>query len=413
MMMKNVCRTVVLCISLGQVVDAAAECAAPSFVVETNPFTVEQAPVWTPDGGGFLYHKQVPGEDGVQLHTATILGENEVCLTCGQPGPNMVAQYRPPNGDWIIFHSHREKTFRIGSPGFGGTGSDLFAIRPDRTGLTRLTTSAEGQDVFHTTFSPDGNRVAFTFTNFALNEGETGSFEVRVADFVEGSNGPELQNVHTVLPPNGHFYETQHWRPDGSGFLVTETVDNMENLELHYLDLSTDPPTYTRLTDHPSWDEQAVFTPDGTKAIFMSTRDKPSGWETFAHVSRTAGLPADLDAQLLLPLFVAFFFQPIAPPGTDLYEIDIETRAVRRLTTSGDDGWIIPEFVWDPAGERLLWTEFRYQDRVRAGVPPEPAKEIAELTAPGLDPDIVNQHGGTGLVAGELRTRIGRYVCPE
>ena len=43
--------------------------------------------------------------------------------------------------------------------------------------------------------------------------------------------------------------------------------------------------------------------------------------------------------------------------------------AVRRLTTDGNDGWISPEFAWDPAGRRLLWTELKYRDGVRTPLP--------------------------------------------
>ena len=38
----------------------------------------------------------------------------------------------------------------------------------------------------------------------------------------------------------------------------------------------------------------------------------------------------------------------MAQEATDLYELDLATGSVRRLTTDGNDGWIIPEFTWDP-----------------------------------------------------------------
>ena len=41
-------------------------------------------------------------------------------------------------------------------------------------------------------------------------------------------------DVHRVRPPNGHWYETQWWAPDGSGFLYTETVDTSLNNELFF-----------------------------------------------------------------------------------------------------------------------------------------------------------------------------------
>src|SRR5262249_1986634 len=37
----------------------------------------------------------------------------------------------------------------------------------------------------------------------------------------------------------------------------------------------------------------------------------------------------------------------------------------RRLTSSGDAGWVIPEFAWDPGGQRLLWTQNKFPDDVR------------------------------------------------
>jgi hypothetical protein len=38
---------------------------------------------------------------------------------------------------------------------------------------------------------------------------------------------------------------------------------------------------------------------------------------------------------------------------------------LRRLTSFGDDGWIIPEFAWDPKGKRLLWSQAKFPDGVR------------------------------------------------
>lgn len=36
----------------------------------------------------------------------------------------------------------------------------------------------------------------------------------------------------------------------------------------------------------------------------------------------------------------------------------------RRLTRSGNRGWVIPEFAWHPSGHRLLWTQARLRGRV-------------------------------------------------
>ena len=60
--------------------------------------------------------------------------------------------------------------------------------------------------------------------------------------------------------------------------------------------------------------------------------------------------------------------------ATDLYEITLRWNrshtwfkpdTVRRLTESGEDGWVIPEFAWNPSGRRLLWTQNRYPATAR------------------------------------------------
>ncbi len=54
--------------------------------------------------------------------------------------------------------------------------------------------------------------------------------------------------------------------------------------------------------------------------------------------------------------FGPMFVLAIRDPGfhTDLYELDLATHATRRLT---DLHSIIPEFYFDPSGQRLLWSE--------------------------------------------------------
>jgi Tol biopolymer transport system component len=181
-------------------------------------------------------------------------------------------------------------------------------------------------------------------------------------------------------------------------------IGNALNLELFFLDLTTG--EARQLTDHPAWDEQAVFTPDGSKVIFMSTRDHPSTWETWANLSWTAGAPDDADFLLIAPLFIASFFSPVLPPANDLYELDLETLDVRRLTWEGDDGWIIPEFAWDPTGTQLLWTEQKNKDSVRISHPEDPGRDLAEATAfPGEPPP--TSAGLDAFLA--ARTVIGRY----
>ena len=195
-------------------------------------------------------------------------------------------------GDWILFHSWNGHHITIGAPGYGGMGSELWVMRADGSHKTQLTGldaahgAGEGEDDYHAYWSPDGNQLVWAHLNWNfVDDNGQGRWDVRVADFVDDGTGhPRLANVRVVRPANGHYYETQWWAPDGSGFLYTESWGTAENLELFYCRLvdSGRRCQSKRLTHSPDWDEQAIFTPDMKNVIFMSTRDHPGFFNTFA-----------------------------------------------------------------------------------------------------------------------------------
>jgi len=311
------------------------------------------------------------GDGKAQVVTSALDGSRLRCLTCGLSGPNQVPVAQP-RGDWILFHSWNGHTVTVGGPGFGGIGSDLWVVRKDGTQPTNLTRSSELYDHFHAYWSPNGRYIVWTALNWNQEEGGNGKSDVRVARFdPDGPGGPRLVDEHVVRPGNGHWYETQWWAPDGSGFLYTETVDTAINPELFFCrlrDPARGPCQPVRLTTDPAWDEQAIFSKDMRRVIFMSSRDLPGAHQDWARVATLLDLPADYDYALVLTVFSDNFLQPVLQQATDFYEMTLRwnrsrTRfkpgPIRRLTTSGEQGWVIPEFAWDPAGRRLLWTQNR------------------------------------------------------
>ena len=101
------------------------------------------------------------------------------------------------------------------------------------------------------------------------------------------------------------------------------------------------------------------FTPDMKDVIFMSSRDHPGFLNTWIQIARDLGLTSQYDYYLILPIFDLGYMQPIAQEATDLYMENLQTHAVRRLTTDGDQGWVTPEFTWTPDNRELFWTENR------------------------------------------------------
>lgn len=358
-----------------EVAEPAARQGDRRFVVDVNPFTIGQAPDWLDRTHVVWQDPAGRDEDGdgeIQIYRSALDGTEKVCLTCGMDGPNQVPVVQP-HGQWILFHSWNGHDVKIGSPGFGGIGSDIWVMRRDGSQRTRLNQDTEFHDNFHAYWSPDGRYIVWTALSWNADEGGNGKSDIRVARFdPAGPSGPRLVDEHVVRPGNGHWYETQWWAPDGSGFLYTETVDTAINPELFFCRLRNPARGEcqpVRLTHDPAWDEQAIFTPDMARIVFMSSRNLPGAQNDWAQVATLLDLPADYDYALILPVFNDNYLQPILQQATDLYELTLRwnqahTRfkpgAVRRLTSYGAAGWVIPEFAWDPSGHRLLWTQNRF-----------------------------------------------------
>jgi len=352
----------------------------PAFVVERQPVVLGQAVDWL-DDEHVVWHdsftRDEDGDDEFDIHVSRLDGSERVCLTCDLEGRHQVPVTRP-GGEWIGFHSWHGHRITVGAPGFGGIGSDVWVMRADGSHKTNLTKSGDFEDHFHAYWSPDGEWLVWTALSWNQATGGNGKSEVRVGRFVpDGPNGPELVDVRTVRPPNGHWYETQWWAPDGSGFLYTETVDTAVNPELFFCRLkprTSGECTPFRLTNHLAWDEQAIFTPDMRHVLFMSTRDLPGAHNTWAAAAALLELPAEYDYALILSVFFNNFIQPRFEQATDLWELElhwnkkrskVKTGALRRLTTTGEQGWVIPEFAWDPKGKRLLWSQARFSAATR------------------------------------------------
>src|SRR3954449_8070185 len=198
----------VLAATLASAAPALAQSAystAP-YTVADHPYTFGQAPVFTPDGS-VVVGKDFKDGNGMQVYHSALDGSGRHCLTCAMPAPNNVPAVRP-QGDWILFHSWNGHHLTVGSPGYGGMGSELWAMRPDGsrkvqlTGLDPAHGAGEGEDDYHAYWSPDGRRIVFTHLNWNfVDDGGDGKWDVRVADFVDdGVHAPHLANTRVVRP---------------------------------------------------------------------------------------------------------------------------------------------------------------------------------------------------------------------
>ncbi|HVT33964.1 MAG TPA: hypothetical protein VHE37_00160 [Nevskiaceae bacterium] len=351
---------------------------AASFVQATAPYTFNQAPSWANDG------RVLGGMDGdkTQIYNAQLDGSDAHCLTCshpgdtadGKPAKNGLPQMRP-QGDWIMFESTRGHSVVYSGDGLGGAGDAIWVMRPDGSCPVQLTgvgSDGEIADDFHAYWSPDGKHINWTHLsgNVAVDNYDTDTeFTMRVADFIDdGTNPPRVDNIINV-GERGEAYETELWAPDGSGFLF-QYGDQGDNQEIYFIRLYGNGATPTApLVQHlsdgtPGWDEQALFTPDMSAVIYMSSKDCSTcsyniqtALEQFLHVPP---LPDRFDGLA----YVGLFFEAVLPAfvlppqdggfSTDLYLLDLHTKSLRRLT---NDNGVIPEFYFDAQGRKLIWSE--------------------------------------------------------
>jgi Tol biopolymer transport system component len=393
--------------------------ATARFVVHSNSYAFGQAPVFMPDGS-VLFGKDFGTGLGIQVYRADRDGSHLRCLTCELKSKSDNVPAPRPQGDWILFHSWMGHNITVGSAGYGGIGSELYVMRPNGSHVTKLyglhePDDGEGTDDYHAYWSPDGKRIVWAhFNGNFITGGGRARWDIRVANFVVRHGVPKLVHVRVVRPANGHWYETQWWAPNGKGFLYTETYGSTDNTELFYCRLPKRGMCHSeRLTDNAAWDEQAIFTPDMKDVIFMSSRDHPGFYNTFSTVAQDLGLTTELDNFLILPVFELGFLQPIAQESTDLYELNLRTRAVRRLTFDGDQGWVTPEFTWDPSGRELWWTENRIPPDESVRLPLDVLRQLALtvelLEHPEIDPGTLRDFG-TLPIRVQQRTRVAHFV---
>ncbi|NNC92396.1 MAG: hypothetical protein HKN80_07855 [Acidimicrobiia bacterium] len=242
---------------------------------------------WSHDRDDILMDRK--GEDGYyDIYRIRPDGSDEVCLTCDQQavlGTGHIGQPEwHPSGKYIVFQA--QKKFGQGrwgrdlaaTPGLG-RHSDLWLMELETRRCFRLTDTPEDDTsgVLHPHFSHDGGKLTWSEMYEApkfLNG--YGEWKIQVGDLTFGKDGPVLSNVKSYVPGRAGWYENHGLSPDNGTLLFTSAFENDKAFHANVYRYIIDQDRLDLLADQ-KWNEHALYSPSGTRIVWMSGRDTPKG----------------------------------------------------------------------------------------------------------------------------------------
>jgi Tol biopolymer transport system component len=274
-----------------------------------------------------------------QLYSVNTDGTNPSCLTCGQPGNNDGARWRPGRGDAILFVSTRDHANAIGGDG-AGIGQELYVMRPDGSEPTRLTFSNLWATNYHANWSPDGKRVVWGRT-------EDRTWDVIVADFISDEFGMRLGFPRRIVHDTS-WWETHGFSADGTSVITTNTRAGFLSTDLYSVDLFTG--LRKRLTSNMTWDEHAHLAPDGRKLAWISSRYRPASVAAL----NDGSLSPVYDFLWIVPGIFFEFANPPAGYTTELTLADADGTDVQQLT---NDNQVVADNEWSTDSRQVIYRQ--------------------------------------------------------
>ena len=260
---------------------------------------------WSPDGSTIAYY----GDEAIHLLDAD--GSNDRVLAGLPPVPDghppMWMPTWSPDGAMIAFAS-----------------KDLWTIRTDGTGLTKITDLPEGEFAFDPSWSPDGTRILFSIGGWETSG--NGGAQYGGTLYLVHPGGSNL----TQLTDHGRFWWAADWSPDGR-FIVSMRA------------------TPTGSDDPYDWVDNGVYVMRADGSDVRALGDKlwgrpawgPAQSASASSPSPTPGMPVVSDVAL--------------PDGLGASRIAIGEGAVWALASTGEtDSSVLVRI--DPATNRVVGT---------------------------------------------------------
>ncbi|MCP3368277.1 VCBS domain-containing protein [Bradyrhizobium cajani] len=323
-------------------------------------------PVFSPDGTKIAFYsdadKLVPGDtDNMRDVFVKDLTTGAITLVAASPynggagtgGDQNGSTYAPsfsPDGTKVVF----------GSTTGGGAGSDIY-IKDLATGATTLVSgSASGVHgnggSYDPVFSPDGTKVAFyTFAdNLVPGSSNIGIGNIAIKDLTTGVVTLVSANADGAPQNNGEAQKPV-FSPDGTKVAFYSFADNLvpgvNGFEVYVKDLTTGAVTVVSTnasgTRAGGYSEAPVFSPDGTKLVFVSSGSNLVPGDTNGYEDifvKDIGLPSVTKANLTdngsakVSTSGAVFFTDADTADTHTVSVTSQSGDLGTLTATIDDG---------------------------------------------------------------------------
>jgi TolB protein len=161
----------------------------------------------------------------------------------------------------VTTNQDKEDQAKIVFVGYRANNSDIYAINADGTGLEILTHNQKGQMNQNPALSPDGSKVVFSSTREDKNPNK----EPYISEiYIMNADGTGL----TDLTKSGGWNDEPVFSPDGSQIAFISSREG--NADIYVMNI--DGSGVKRLTDNPFDDSSPAFSPDGSKIAFASRR---------------------------------------------------------------------------------------------------------------------------------------------
>jgi uncharacterized repeat protein (TIGR01451 family) len=207
--------------------------SAESLSINTDPF--RSAAAWSPDGTRIAYGKYAGGTYSDEIWVANANGTGAVKVAGNVYGGNSRIAWSP-NGAKLAFI---------------GTGSQVYVVNADGSGLSKLPNSPSS--INDLSWSPNGAVFAYSdgANVFVMN--------------VDGTGQTNLSQSRTNIQGEGARSILPRWTPDGTRLLFSGESNNYKNVYVMNADGNGFAPL---ITLHQSM--QPAWSPDGAKITFIA-----------------------------------------------------------------------------------------------------------------------------------------------